>query len=150
MEHDHNRPAGQPVSIYLRQEILQAIDKQRGDRSRSGYLADLVVRDAWEGLAAPVPGQSPASAQIPPLLAGATAQHAMSRSETGGQIVDGTMVHPLRKVARDLEDAGHGASFSIEGGELPPGAEVQLGHHRLNPLRCQACRLTVENAPPWA
>ncbi len=152
---EHGR--GLNFSVYFRREIREAVERQRGEKSVSAYLADLVKRDAPGGMN-PAPGRSPAGAQVPPLLESAMVQHALvTHPGTGAQSVDGSMITPNRKIASDLEDPGHGSPFSVEhnlagggGGDLPPGAEVHPGHHRLNAARCAACVLVLRDAPSWA
>ncbi len=103
-------------------------------------------------------GRPPVSAEVPPLLKNCMVQHALvTHPGTGAQSVDGSMITPNSRVASDLQDPGRGSPFSVEhnlagggGGDLPPGAEVHPGHHRLNAARCAACVLVLRDAPSWA
>ncbi len=146
-DHDRDRLAGRPLSVYLRREIEAAADRQRGDRSMSGHLSDLIQeREARQsGVALPKKEVGP----IPPLLKDATAYHAQGRNQsTGNLIIQSTAVTPNAEVARRLEQSN--TPFSIRHDEeLPPSARVSQGRHRLAPEKCQGCVLAVRDAYSW-
>lgn len=138
------------TSVYLRKDVIDAADRQRGGRPLSAYLAELILeREAQQsGVALPKREAGP----IPALLVNAMVQHAVGfRRDTRQVVMDSTGVQPSRKVCEDLDDEGHGAPFSIKhGGELlPSSAQVSQGRHRLNPARCDGCVLVVRDAYSW-
>ncbi|MEE9182178.1 MAG: hypothetical protein V3U33_06415 [candidate division NC10 bacterium] len=144
-DHDHRETGrGQNVSVYFRKDVLRAIDRQRGGRSRSGYLSDLVVEQD-RGVLSPVKTEA-----LSPLLRDARVTHPTTRHPGTRKIyLSSSYVVPSKKTGADVNDPAKGAGFSIRhdlrGDELPATAKVRSGEHYLDTSKCDGCKLVARD-----